>query len=214
MHPDVKNGKRTENEMQVEFNETFDQHHKIKSQDDKVTPDEFLDYYSHVSANVDSDAYFELIMSNSWNMSGGGASSMPFAGSSQKVTAVNAREAYRNDHHRNLFGTDKVTPFAKKQDAEWKSSNNETFQAPDKDRRVPTAGGSQLASSGSEDPRMAWASKVNRETKAGYRGIQHTDDQLTEMFRQMLASRGARGIFGMSRIFKIMDDNSSGTLDI
>lgn len=61
---------------------------------------------------------------------------------------------------------------------------------------------------------MAWASKVNRETEAGYRGIQHTDDELTEMFRQMLAQRGARGIFGMQRIFKIMDDNSSGTLDI
>jgi hypothetical protein len=197
MHPDVKSGKRTENEMQVEFNETFDQHHKIKSQgSDKVLPDEFLDYYSHVSANVDSDAYFELIMSSSWNMSGAGASSMPFAGSSRKVTEVNAREAYRNDHHRNLFGTDKVTPFAKKQGTEWQSNNNDNFQAPDKGF-VPTAGGSQLASSGSEDPRMAWANKVNRSTEADYRGIQHTDDQLVDMFRQMLASRGARGIFGM-----------------
>jgi hypothetical protein len=136
MHPDVKNGKRTENEMQVEFTETFDQHHKIKSPgSDKVTPDEFLDYYSHVSANVDSDAFFELIMSNSWNLSGG-STSMPFAGSSQKVTNVSAREAYRNDHHRNLFGTDKATPFAKKKDAEWKSNNNDNFQAPDKERHV------------------------------------------------------------------------------
>lgn len=34
------------------------------------------------------------------------------------------------------------------------------------------------------------------------------------MFRQMLAQRGARGIFGIQRIFKIMDDNNNGHLDI
>jgi hypothetical protein len=39
---------------------------------------------------------------------------MPFAGSSRKVTAVNSREAYRQDFHRNLFGTDTKTPFDKK----------------------------------------------------------------------------------------------------
>ena len=40
---------------------------------------------------------------------------MPFAGSNRKITNVNAREAYRNDHHRNLFGTDTKTPFRKEQ---------------------------------------------------------------------------------------------------
>lgn len=32
--------------------------------------------------------------------------------------------------------------------------------------------------------------------------------------RQKIASRGARGINGIKRIFKIMDDNNSKTLDI
>lgn len=155
-HPDVKSGKRSENEMSVEFNETFDQHHKIKGSD-KVTPEEFIDYYSYVSTQIDSDAQFELIMSNSWNVSGAGGTSMPFAGSSRKVTAVNAREAYRNDHHRNLFGTDKVTPFVSKAQTDWQTSNKGNFQAPDTNKHMPTAGGSNLACSGSDDPRMAWA---------------------------------------------------------
>jgi Ca2+-binding EF-hand superfamily protein len=30
----------------------------------------------------------------------------------------------------------------------------------------------------------------------------------------MLARRGARGMIGLQRIFKIMDDNNTGTLDI
>lgn len=34
------------------------------------------------------------------------------------------------------------------------------------------------------------------------------------MFREKLASRGARGPLGMQRIFKVMDDNRSGTLEI
>jgi len=44
---------------------------------------------------------------------------MPFAGTSKKINNVNSREAYRQDHHRNLFGTDKVTPFGKANQSTW-----------------------------------------------------------------------------------------------
>lgn len=37
---------------------------------------------------------------------------------------------------------------------------------------------------------------------------------MVKLFREKLASRGARGILGMQRIFKIMDDNGNGTLEI
>ena len=61
-----------------------------------------------MSANIDSDAYFELMMSNAWGFaSANNPASMPFAGSKKKVVNVNARDAYRNDHHMNLLGTDK-----------------------------------------------------------------------------------------------------------
>jgi Ca2+-binding EF-hand superfamily protein len=61
---------------------------------------------------------------------------------------------------------------------------------------------------------MAWAQQTQRQSGAEYEGMQHSDEQLISMFRDMLAQRGARGIFGMQRIFKIMDDNNSGMLDI
>jgi len=35
---------------------------------------------------------------------------------------VSARDAWRNDHHRNLFGTDKATPFVKAKGAEWQTT--------------------------------------------------------------------------------------------
>jgi hypothetical protein len=31
------------------------------------------------------------------------------------------------DHHRNLFGTDKETPFSKKKDQQWQSSAKGTY---------------------------------------------------------------------------------------
>lgn len=71
-----------------------------------------------------------------------------------------------------------------------------------------------MASSKSDEPNMNWANKSQRQTGAGYRGVKHSDDQLVQMFRTKLSQRGVRGIFGIQRIFKVMDDDNSGSLDI
>lgn len=34
-----------------------------------VTFDEFVDYYTDVSASIDNDKYFELMMTNAWKLS-------------------------------------------------------------------------------------------------------------------------------------------------
>ena len=123
MHPEVKSGKRTEDEILLEFLETFEQHYNTINggkSDGIITPEEWLEYYTHVSASIDNDAYFELMMSNAWNIeSANNPASMPYAGSRQKISTVSSRDAYRRDHHRNLFGTDKATPFDKKNGAQW-----------------------------------------------------------------------------------------------
>ena len=38
--------------------------------DGRVTLDEFIEYYTNVSASLDNDEYFALMMNNSWNLSG------------------------------------------------------------------------------------------------------------------------------------------------
>ena len=90
MHPDVKSGKRSEREIFLEFLETFEQHHNMihgNKADGKVTPEEFLEYYAHVAANFDSDAQFELMMTNAWNIeSRNNPNSMPYAGSAAKIS--------------------------------------------------------------------------------------------------------------------------------
>jgi len=70
-HPDVKTGKKTEDEVLSEFLDTFELHHSIKNpgdKDRKITFKEFIEYYNNVSASIDNDQYFELMMTNAWNL--------------------------------------------------------------------------------------------------------------------------------------------------
>jgi hypothetical protein len=74
-HPDVIAGKRTEDEILAEFLETFDIHHANHTGDHKladpvITWDEFLEYYTNVSASIDDDKYWELMMTNAWKLDG------------------------------------------------------------------------------------------------------------------------------------------------
>jgi Ca2+-binding EF-hand superfamily protein len=70
-HPEVKSGKKTEDEVLSEFLDTFELHHSIKcpsERDGRVNIREFTEYYNNVSASIDNDQYFELMMTNAWNL--------------------------------------------------------------------------------------------------------------------------------------------------
>lgn len=72
-HPDVVQGRKTEDQILMEFLETFETHHNIKHQqtrDSRITLDEFLEYYTNISVSIDNDEYFALMMNNSWNLKG------------------------------------------------------------------------------------------------------------------------------------------------
>ena len=74
------------------------------------------------------------------------------------------------------------------------------------------AGGGRNVTNGAAN--MQFLTESQRTTGVDYRGIQKSDDQIVQAFRDRLAQRGTRGLLGMQRVFKIMDDNGSGTLDI
>ena len=66
-HPEVIAGKKTKNEVFRAFLDTFDGGEK----DGQVTLAEFERYYANISASVDNDDYFELMIRNAWHISGG-----------------------------------------------------------------------------------------------------------------------------------------------
>ena len=70
-HPDVVSGKKTEQQILLEFLETFETAHNMRNNtapDHIVTKEEFEEYYNNVSASIDDDEYFALMMTNAWNL--------------------------------------------------------------------------------------------------------------------------------------------------
>jgi len=70
-HPDVKLGKKTEEEVLSEFLDTFELHYSLShpdSRDRKITFDEFVEYYNNVSMSIEDDRYFQLMITNAWNL--------------------------------------------------------------------------------------------------------------------------------------------------
>ncbi|KAK7502238.1 hypothetical protein BaRGS_00006602 [Batillaria attramentaria] len=64
-HPKFKNGEMTEKQVLREFLKNFEAEDHIGG---RVTLDEWMDYYAGVSASVDDDAYFSLMMYNCWGV--------------------------------------------------------------------------------------------------------------------------------------------------
>ena len=66
-HPKFKTGEMSRNDILTEFMAQWD----TQNRDNKVTIEEFIDYYKDVSASIDEDDYFELMIRNAWHLAGG-----------------------------------------------------------------------------------------------------------------------------------------------
>uniref|UniRef100_A0A8B9HR42 Calcyphosine-like a n=1 Tax=Astyanax mexicanus TaxID=7994 RepID=A0A8B9HR42_ASTMX len=64
-HPKYKSGEWTEEQVFRSFLDSFDSPYE---KDGKVTLEEFVNYYSGVSASIDDDAYFVTMMQNAWKL--------------------------------------------------------------------------------------------------------------------------------------------------
>ena len=71
-HPDVKLGRKTEDEVLIEFLDTFEMHYSLlhpgQRGNKQVNFEEFLEYYNNISMSIDDDRYFELMITNAWNL--------------------------------------------------------------------------------------------------------------------------------------------------
>ncbi|MDR3582082.1 MAG: EF-hand domain-containing protein [Candidatus Pacebacteria bacterium] len=172
-HPDVKQGKRTEDDVLLEFLETFETHHNVlmsKASDKKVTPEEFEEYYANISASIDDDEYFALMMRNAWRLDEAAvAYGKGWKGEEEVKAATSAKQQFRS-------------PFKRGQ-ANVSSAEN------------------MLCS----PQMMSGAKGLPPQVKKGV---------LIDAFRKALAQRGARGILGLARQFRIADDDGSKTLDM
>ncbi|MBN3301108.1 CAPSL protein, partial [Amia calva] len=64
-HPKYQNGEWTEDQVFRSFLDSFDSPY---DKDGQVTQEEFMNYYAGVSASIDTDIYFILMMKNAWKL--------------------------------------------------------------------------------------------------------------------------------------------------
>ncbi|NXE38144.1 CAPSL protein, partial [Ptilorrhoa leucosticta] len=64
-HPKYQNGDWTEDQVFRAFLDNFDSPYE---KDGKVTTEEFMNYYAGVSASIDTDVYFIVMMKNAWKL--------------------------------------------------------------------------------------------------------------------------------------------------
>lgn len=101
-HPDVISGKKTEKEVYQEFMTTFQIHSELKGKgknDDSITREEFQEYYENISASIDRDDYFELMMKNCWKLG--------------KAEAYEGTKAWANEDSKKKFTGEKGNPAGK-----------------------------------------------------------------------------------------------------
>ena len=70
-HPAVIEGRKTEKQILEEFASTFELHASNCGKgtvDANITRQEFVEYYTNISANIDNDEYFSLMMRNCWKI--------------------------------------------------------------------------------------------------------------------------------------------------
>ena len=75
-HPDVLMGRKTEDEVLYEFLDTFEAHYHARHPESRashlrqIDMAEWLEYYNQVSMSIDNDEYFELMLTNAYNLNG------------------------------------------------------------------------------------------------------------------------------------------------
>jgi len=95
-HPDVLSGKKTPDEVLREFLDTFDVGGEV---DGKVTRQEFMNYYHNLSASIDNEDYFELMIRNAWHISGGEGQAANTANRRVLVTGNDGRQYVEEIQH-------------------------------------------------------------------------------------------------------------------
>ncbi|KAH7687874.1 calcyphosin [Aphelenchoides avenae] len=64
-HRAFLSGEKTKEQICAEFLKHFEANGHV---DGKVTHQEFFDYYAGLSASIDADSYFDLMMRNAWKI--------------------------------------------------------------------------------------------------------------------------------------------------
>ena len=228
-HPDVINGKKTADQVLVEFLETFEAHHNVRNgtaADGQIEMEEFIEYYKNISVSIDNDEYFSLMMNNSWNLKGDSNPYKKFEKGWANEEATNAKPVeWRQPQQpvQRTGGMSTDNPLNRQQRYYDKQKNTTATRSSMQtsmhqgERIIDQQTASQIYQKEIQKTQPAMAKSSGPAgatiTIKGPQVVPRYQSILLERFRTALQGRGSRGFIGLQRQFKIMDDNNSGTLD-
>lgn len=180
-HPDIKSGKKSVDEVESDFQKTFEIHHNIfneKTKDkdmlDLITKDEFITFYNKISAAIESDSYFDAMISGVWRLGlNFNTDKQPYAGVANKVYQVDSKSCWISDHHKTL-----TTPLSEEEE------------------RAKTSTRSGKKGVGMYSPEQAQKKDIPA-PKA------EIDREIIKIVKDKLIGRGIRGIIGLRRKFAV-----------
>lgn len=224
-HPDVISGKRTETQILTEFLETFE---VGGERDGKVTRQEFEAYYRGISASIDSDDYFELMMRNAWRITGGEGQSANSAnkrvlvthsdGSQSVVEIQNDLGLKPNDKAEMMRrlkaqGVDVIAVSTGAADG----GDDNKIQFSNNNKKPATRGGrASTAGVGNRSSNRTLLNKPGADISSVQRSVEPSAGlkMILQRIKEEMKKRGSSGFAGMQRRFKIMDDDGSGSLNL
>mmetsp|Transcript_12643 Transcript_12643/g.23060 ORF Transcript_12643/g.23060 Transcript_12643/m.23060 type:complete len:2081 (+) Transcript_12643:183-6425(+) len=225
-HPDVISGNKTEDEVLREFFSTFDIGGVV---DGMVTRQEFINYYTNLGANIDDDEYFELMIRNAWHIAGGEGAAASSANKRVLVTDSLGKQSVvelKND-----LGLDRIP---EKERADWimnklrqqgvdvvgldlkgdpadeeKGDHLGPNYKPMVNQKFASAAPGVLPGTGSLINKVYKKARIADPNEAPV-GVK----EMLLRLKQAMKDRGASGIVGMARKFRLMDDDGNGSLDL
>jgi Ca2+-binding EF-hand superfamily protein len=199
-HPDVKSGKRSEDEVLGEFLETFEAHHNLRAggrRDQNISLNEFIEYYNNVSANIDDDKYFEHMIVTAFKL----------YTADSRYSSYAPQGAQTKSNWSQDFKAGKMANYAPF------GTNNEATDYSTQYNRPGTAQ-SRPTTAGLNEPPTYKTSYVPNQEAQKTNAPNQSNDYLFKIFRDKVAARGTRGILGLARLFKIIDDDNSKSLNL
>ena len=232
-HPDYLAKKKTKEKILSEFLDNLTCGVKGTG---IVSGEAFEDYYSNISASIDSDEYFELMMRNAWHISGGVGAAANSA--NRRVLVTNADGTQSVQEIRNDLGLragDKAGMIARLQAQGLQNAASLSLFGAAGDSNLPSVAGRGLPPRGAPAKPAALASgrgksvaPVYAPAPAGslpqpltrFAPVSTSEEEgeishpLLEALRDKLVAKGSKGLIGLQRVFRIMDDDGSQSLDL
>ena len=214
-HPGVLSGATTPAAVLREFLDTFDVGGEV---DGKVTREEFLNYYSNISASIDNEDYFELMIRNAWHISGGKGQAANSANRRVLVTHADGTTSVQEiTQDLGIAADDKATMIERLKKQGINAANIELFGGvEDEDAKKNSA---KPPLKGAPSVRRAPPARRNVDqastgvfTKAATNSHANAVIAIIARIKKELQGRGVRGFVGLQRKFRTMDRDGNKNL--